>query len=117
MSGFILNDKHYETGDLRQLQIRDQVRLERWLARSDLTDARSYEDVIQIASELAQLPDSKMQRAHPDFKVYVMIGIWVAMLQAGEDAKLDDCGRFGWGDLVWVLDAEDEEQGKGLAAS
>lgn len=119
MSGFILNGKRYEAADLRKLSIRDQIRLERWMARSDLTDARSYEDVIQIAAEVAMVPDS---RKHPDFKVFVMIGIWAAMIQAGEDASLDDCGRFGWEDLTFVLDpgeAEDEDdpEGKAPAAS
>lgn len=116
MSGFILNDKHYETGDLRLLQVRDQIKLERWLAKADLTDARSYEDIIQIATEISTLPDGA-QKSHPDFKLFVIIGIWVAMLQAGEPASLDDCGAFGWGDLTWINDPEDEDEGKGPAAS
>lgn len=110
MSGFILNGTEYETGDLRKLQIRDQIKLERWLAKADLTDARSYEDVVQIAAEVSMLPEA---RTHPDFKVFVIIGIWVAKLQAGEGAVLDECGRFTWEDITWVMDPE----GKAPAAS
>jgi hypothetical protein len=112
MSGFILNDKQYEAGDLRELQVKDQIRLERWLAKGDLTDARSFEDIVQIAAEVSMLPEPK---THPDFKLFVIIGVWVAMLQAGEDASLNDCGAYGWGDLTFIRD--DEPEGKAPATS
>jgi hypothetical protein len=118
MSAVIIGGKTYETADLRLLKVRDQVRLERWLARVDLTDARSFEDIIQIAVEISLLPDVNAQRRHPDFKLFVMIGVWAARIQAGEDASLDDCGAYTWDDLTFVVDpAGGESEGKGLAAS
>lgn len=114
MSGFTLEGKHYETADLSKLQVIDQIRLERWLAaHPDLTDLRSFEQVLQVSDEAYAMDEAT---THPDFKLFVVIGIWAAQIQAGEKPNLDDCGRYSITDLWWDSDEEAlEPEGKAVA--
>ena len=128
MSGFTLQGTHYEVADLRDLQVIDQIRLERWLVKHpDLTDLRSFEDLLAVEGELVAIEAARQVAArggaevpeshHPEENVLWMVGVWAAKLQAGEDAPLDDLGRFSYRDIEWDPEPEpDADEGKAEAA-
>lgn len=118
MSGFVLQGDRYEWGDLSQITVRDQIRVERWLRRggAEFTDARSWEDVLAIAVEVNGLPTFAEQRQHPDFKLSLAMAIWAAKRVAGEDVMPDDCMGFTWSELEFYADPS-EAAGEPLAAS
>lgn len=126
--GFTLDGTHYDVVRLRDMQVIDQIRLERWLAgNGDVTDARSFEDVLGIEDEVATVeaarslaareePEKAARiRSHPETNLIMAVAVWAARRAAGEKVPLDDLGRFSYDDLDWD-DEEPEPEGKAEAA-
>lgn len=117
MSGFELDGTRYDWGDFSQILVRDQIKVERWLSRDgrDFTDARTWDDLINIANEINGLGSIDEQQQHPEFKFSLAVGIWLAKVNAGENVTLGDClGRWTWDQLdFW---ADEEPEGKADAA-
>lgn len=120
MSGFILNGKTYTHVDLADILVGDQIRVERWLAKADISEARTWEDVIAIAKEINQLPNFAAQKAHPEFRFSITMTVWLARRAAGEDVTLDEALQYRFDDVTWlndegVVDDDDDEgdEGKG----
>ena len=124
--GFTTNGKHYDVVPLRDMKVIDQMRLERWLAaNADVTDARSFEDVliiedevaaVEVARELAAQEDPEKAAAipqHPDANLVAIVAVWAAKVAAGERAPLDELGKFSYNDLDW--DEPPESEGKAEA--
>lgn len=117
MSGFILDGKQYEHVDLADILVGDQIRVERWLARADISEARTWDQVIAIAKEINALPDYAAQKAHPEFKFALTMTIWLARRAAGDDITLEDALRWKPADIIWLNDdSEPTESEPGKAS-
>ena len=122
MSGFILNGKTYEHVDLASIEVGDQIRVERWLRRADVSDARTWPQVIEIAREINRCDTLAEQTAHPEFKFSLSMTIYLARRAAGDEVTPEDCLKWKATDIVWLNDdgtstgdAEDDDQGKDQA--
>jgi hypothetical protein len=106
-SGFEIAGDRYTWGGLEQITVRDQIRVERWLRGegAEYTDARSWEDVLKIATEVNGLSTFAEQRKHPEFKLSLSLSIWAARRAAGEDVMPVDCMGFTWDQLYFWDDA------------
>lgn len=117
-AGFTLDDKRYEWAPLDQIQVREQIRVEHWLASPEgreFTDARTWDDIIAIAEEINSLPDWEAQQSHPQFKLSLSITIWAAKVAAGEQVSLGEAiGRWTWDQLGFWSD--EDAEGKAAAA-
>ena len=116
MSGIVLAGVKYSWYPLEQIEIRDQIRVEHWLwgEGAEFTDARTWDDILAIATEVNSLASFEEQKAHPDFKLALAIMVWACKRGAGEQVALgDELGRWTWDDLhFW----SDETEGKDPAA-
>lgn len=116
--GFILDGTRYEWFPLDRIQVREQIRVEHWLASPEgreFTDARTWDDILAIAEEVNSLDGWAAQLEHPQFKLSLSIAIWAAKVGAGERVSLAEAiGRWTWDSLdFW---ADEEPEGKGDAA-
>ena len=117
-AGFILDGTRYEWFPLDEIQVREQIRVEHWLnspAGREVTDAKTWDDIIAIAEEIDSLDGWQAQQGHPQFKLSLSIAIWAAKVGAGEEISLADAiGRWKWEQLdFW---ADEESAGKDPAA-
>lgn len=116
--GFILNGTRYEWAPLADIVIADQIRTEHWLnhAGREFTEARTWDDVLNISEEINNLGDYSEQQKHPEFKFALSMTIWLAKRKAGEDAPLGEVfGQWSWADIDFWAD-DDGPDPKGDAA-
>lgn len=111
MSGYLLRGERYEFGDLGDITMGDQIRVERWMRDSDLTDARTWDDLVRIAVEVDELPDLAAQKQHPEFRLSLIIGIWCARRLGGEDIWPADCLDYRFDELDFYGDEADPGKG------
>jgi len=113
-AGFILDGTRYEWFPLDSIEVREQIRVERWLAGEgqEFTDAKTWDDILAIAEEINSLPDYTAQEKHPEFKLSLSITIWAAKVGAGEKVTLgESIGRWKWEDLdFWNDDPEGKDE-------
>ncbi|MBK7823554.1 MAG: hypothetical protein IPJ61_21445 [Tessaracoccus sp.] len=113
--GYELRGQRYPFGYLEKAVLGDQIKVERWLRESGLSEARTWDDLLAIAKEINGLPDLKEQRQHPEFRLTLVIGIWLARRQSGEDVWPADCLDYTFDELEFYGENEDDE-GKDVAA-
>lgn len=118
-AGYILAGRRLPYGDLRRVLVRDQIKVEQWLRREggQYTEARTWDDLVNLAMEIQSQPDAAHQQQHPEFKFSLSVAIWAAMRLDGDSVELGDClGQWTWDDLDFYDDEADAE-GKGLAGA
>jgi hypothetical protein len=117
-AGYVIAGRRLPYGDLRQIQVRDQIKVEHWLRNEgrEFTDARNWDDLVAIGAEIQSQPDAEAQQQNPEFKFFLSVAIWAAMRLDGDKVDLGDVlGLFTWDDLTFYSD-EDEPEGKAPAA-
>ena len=111
-SGYVLAGRRLPWGDLRQILVRDQIKVEHWLRHEggQFTEARTWDDLLALAREIQSQPDARAQQAHPEFKFSLSVAIWAAMRLDGDTVDLGDClGQWTWDDLDFYDDAAEAE--------
>lgn len=115
MSGFVLAGERFEWAPLSEVTVGDQIRMEHWLrtAGVEMTEARSWEQVLDIAEEIDSLGDDdaedglsgfERQRRHPEFKLSLIVTIWAAKRRAGQKVTPGECADFTWDELDFWAD-------------
>ncbi len=92
-----------------ELSIKQLARLERGIAASEMTTARTLPELLSEVRDMAELEASE-QRQHPAYLFVMIVSYWLAMTVAGEVVEVSDCEDLRPSDVRYV--SEDDEEGE-----
>lgn len=84
-----IEGRTYHGVDVSQLSLRNTLTLQRELAATGISSARTWEEVQGLIREFSALPEAE-RGSHPEGLFLTALTIWAARVSAGEDLSLLD---------------------------
>ena len=83
----VIGDKHSPRVAVDQLSIRHTLALQRELAITNISSAKTWADVRKLLADFAEMEPAEREN-HPEVLFLTALTIWAARVTAGEDLGL-----------------------------
>lgn len=109
----VIGDKRYPGVTLEDLSLRHTLALQRELAVTNISSAKTWADVRKLLADMDAMP--REERAnHPEVLFLSAVTIWAARVSAGEEMSLLEAVDIPLGSVRWLAEPEDHQpSGKG----
>lgn len=114
MTILVVNGKHYQLAALEDVSLRHALALQRELAVTNISSARTWADVKALLEDVAALEPAERVR-HPESVFVTALTVWASMVAAGEDVGLLEAVDIPMTCIRFVTEPTDKAQpaGKG----
>jgi len=114
MTLIVIGGKHYPLIDMEKLSLKHTLVLQRELAVTGISSARSWQDAKELVREF-QTMSKEERESHPETLFLTALTIWAARVSAGEDLTLLDAVDVPLSEIKFVHEPTDrqEPEGKG----
>lgn len=105
----VIGEKRYPSVAIDELSIRHTLALQRELATSDFTSAKTWTDVLQLLADVSTMTLAERQK-HPEALFLTAVTIWAARVSAGEQLSLVDAVDLPAKAVRWVAEPADHAE-------
>ena len=102
----VIGDKHYPGVAVSELSIRHSLALQRELAVTNISSAKTWADVRALLAEFQAL-DKAGRENHPEALFLTAVTIWAARVTAGEELGLLDAVDIPAASVKWIAEPAD----------
>ena len=102
----VIGDKHYPGVAVSELSIRHSLALQRELAVTNISSAKTWADVRALLAEFQAL-DKAGRENHPEALFLTAVTIWAARVTAGEEMGLLDAVDIPAASVRWIAEPGD----------
>ena len=110
----IIGDKKYPGVAVSELSIRHSLALQRELAVTNISGAKTWADVRALLAEFTTLSKAEREN-HPEALFLTAVTIWAARVTAGEEMGLLDAVDIPAASVRWVAEPSDKAAPVGKA--
>ena len=110
----IIGDKHYPRVAVDELSIRHTLALQRELAITNISSAKTWADVRKLLADFAELEPAEREN-HPEVLFLTALTIWATRVTAGEDLGLLEAVDIPATSVRWVAEPSDKAEPTGKA--
>ena len=106
----VIGDKHYPRVAVDELTLRHVMALQRELVLSNISEAKTFEDVRRLFAEISEMEPSEAKN-HPELPFLTAVTIWATRVSAGEELSLRDASTVslsGPSQVRWVKEPGDK---------
>ena len=103
----VIGDKHYPGVAVSELSIRHSLALQRELAVTNISSAKTWADVRALLAEFQAL-DKAGRENHPEALFLTAVTIWAARVTAGEEMGLLDAVDIPAASVRWIAEPSDK---------
>ena len=103
----VIGDKKYPGVAVDELSIRHTLALQRELAVTNISSAKTWADVRALLVEFQQL-DKEGRQNHPEALFLSALTIWAARVSAGEEMGLLDAVDIPAASVRWIAEPSDK---------
>lgn len=104
----VVNGKKYPAASVKDLSLKHTLELSRELATTDISSAKSWQDVQQLFEEFSALSKEEQQK-HPEGLFLTALTIWATRVAAGEELSLLDAVDVPPSVIQWVAEPADKQ--------
>ena len=104
----VIGDKHYPGVAVNELSIRHTLALQRELAVTNISGAKTWADVRALLAEFQGL-DKAARENHPEALFLTALTIWAARVTAGEEMGLLDAVDIPAASVRWIAEPSDKK--------
>lgn len=104
----VIGDKHYPGVAVSELSIRHSLALQRELAVTNISSAKTWADVRALLTEFQAL-DKAARENHPEALFLTALTIWAARVTAGEEMGLLDAVDIPAASVRWIAEPSDRQ--------
>ena len=104
----VIGDKHYPGVAVSELSIRHSLALQRELAVTNISSAKTWADVRALLAEFQAL-DKAGRENHPEALFLTAVTIWAARVTAGEEMGLLDAVDIPAASVRWIAEPSDKK--------
>ena len=104
----VIGDKKYPGVAVNELSIRHTLALQRELAVTNISSAKTWADVRALLSEFQAL-DKAERENHPEVLFLTALTIWAARVTAGEELGLLDAVDIPAAAVRWIAEPSDKK--------
>jgi len=104
----VIGDKHYPGVAVSELSIRHSLALQRELAVTNISSAKTWADVRALLTEFQAL-DKSARENHPEALFLTAVTIWAARVTAGEEMGLLDAVDIPAASVRWIAEPSDKK--------
>ena len=104
----VIGDKHYPGVAVNELSIRHSLVLQRELAVTNISSAKTWADVRALLAEFQAL-DKAGRENHPEALFLTAVTIWAARVTAGEEMGLLDAVDIPAASVRWIAEPSDKK--------
>lgn len=110
----VIGDKHYPRVAVDELSLRHTLALQRELAVTDISEAKTWADVRRMFEEFAAMSAAEREN-HPEVLFLTAVTIWATRVSAGERLSLLDAVDVPVKSVRWVTEPGDKVAPAGKA--
>ena len=110
----VIGDKHYPRVAVDELSIRHTLALQRELAITNISSAKTWADVRKLLADFAEMEPAEREN-HPEVLFLTALTIWAARVAAGEDLGLLEAVDIPATSVRWVAEPSDKAAPTGKA--
>ena len=110
----VIGDKHYPRVAVDELSIRHTLALQRELAITNISSAKTWADVRKLLADFAEMEPAEREN-HPEVLFLTALTIWAARVTAGEDLGLLEAVDIPATSVRWVAEPSDKAAPTGKA--
>lgn len=103
----VIGDKKYPGVAVNELSIRHTLALQRELAVTNISSAKTWADVRALLAEFQAL-DKAARENHPEALFLTALTIWAARVTAGEELGLLDAVDIPAASVKWIAEPTDK---------
>ena len=104
----VIGDKKYPGVAVSELSIRHSLALQRELAVTNISSAKTWADVRALLAEFQAL-DKAGRENHPEALFLTAVTIWAARVTAGEEMGLLDAVDIPAASVRWIAEPSDKK--------
>lgn len=104
----VIGTKHYPGVAVSELSIRHTLALQRELAVTNISSAKTWADVRGLLAEFQAL-DKKDRENHPEALFLTAVTIWATRVSAGEELGLLDAVDIPAASVRWIAEPSDKK--------
>ena len=104
----VIGDKHYPGVTVDELSLRHTLALQRELAVTNISSAKTWADVRALLAEFQAL-DKAARENHPEALFLTALTIWAARVTAGEEMGLLDAVDIPAASVRWIAEPSDKK--------
>lgn len=104
----VIGDKHYPGVAVDELSLRHTLALQRELAVTNISSAKTWADVRALLAEFQAL-DKAARENHPEALFLTALTIWAARVTAGEEMGLLDAVDVPAASVRWIAEPSDKK--------
>lgn len=104
----VIGDKKYPGVAVEELSIRHTLALQRELAVTNISSAKTWADVRALLAEFKAL-DKAGRENHPEALFLTALTIWAARVTAGEEMGLLDAVDIPAASVKWIAEPSDKQ--------
>ena len=110
----VIGDKHYPRVAVDELSIRHTLALQRELAITNISSAKTWADVRKLLADFSEMEPAEREN-HPEVLFLTALTIWAARVTAGEDLGLLEAVDIPATSVRWVAEPSDKAASTGKA--
>ena len=110
----VIGDKHYPRVAVDELSIRHTLALQRELAITNISSAKTWADVRKLLADFSEMEPAEREN-HPEVLFLTALTIWAARVTAGEDLGLLEAVDIPATSVRWVAEPSDKAAPTGKA--
>lgn len=103
----VIGDKHYPRVAVDELSIRHTLALQRELAITNISSAKTWADVRKLLADFSTMEPAEREN-HPEVLFLTALTIWAARVTAGEDLGLLEAVDIPATSVRWVAEPSDK---------
>ena len=110
----VIGDKHYPSVSIDQLSLAHVLTLQRELAITNVSSAKTFADVQGLIRDFSALPAAERAN-HPEAVFLSAVTIWATRVSAGESLTLLEAVDVPASSVRWVAEPHDRQVPAGKA--